>query len=333
MLYFGESPEGDRADAWFQTVEARLTALPPLTPLQPVGQKEPVLFRLSRSRQTYLEDIERCLQEIQNGESYEICLTDRLYTRATPDPLAFYRYLRHHNPAPYAGFLKFGDYTIICSSPERFLKIDRQRWVETKPIKGTLPRGRTPQEDLQLRERLGNSEKDRAENLMVLDLLRNDLGRVCEVGSVCVPQLMQVETYATVHQLVSTVRGRLRADVTIADCIRAAFPGGSMTGAPKLRTMEIIDRLEGEARGIYSGAMGFLGLNGTADLNIAIRTAIATPTETSIGVGGGIVALSDPDLEFEEILLKARALVRALVWTVCGEATPDFLRIEDSIGC
>lgn len=328
LLYFGKPTETDRANRWFNTIETRLSALPPLPPLQPLGPQEPILFRFSRSRQTYLNDIEHCLQEIQNGESYEICLTNRLYTNTTPDPLAFYRHLRHQNPAPYAGFLKFGDYTIICSSPERFLKIDRHGWVETKPIKGTLPRGQTPQEDRQNREQLSHSEKDRAENLMVLDLLRNDLGRVCDVGSVHVPKLMQVESYATVHQLVSTIRGHLRPDVTVADCIRAAFPGGSMTGAPKLRTMEIIDRLEGEARGIYSGAVGFLGLNGTADLNIVIRTAIATPTETSIGVGGGIVALSDPDLEFEEILLKARALIHALVQTVHGKVTPDLYRIE-----
>ncbi len=323
LLYFGKTTDAEQADTWFQAIAARLEALPPLPEIQPAPQPEPVLFRFQRSRSTYLQNIEQCLQQIREGESYEICLTNRLYTHTPLDPLAFYRHLRHHNPAPYSGFLRFGEFTIVCSSPERFLKLDRQRWVETRPIKGTSPRGQTPQADLQSRERLRRSEKDRAENLMILDLLRNDLGLVCEVGSIDAPQLMQVETYATVHQLVSTIRGHLRPDIKVTDCIRAAFPGGSMTGAPKLRTMEIIDRLEGEARGIYSGAIGFLGLNGTADLNIVIRTAIVTPTETSIGVGGSITALSDPELEFEEILLKAKALIHALVQTVHGKVAPD----------
>lgn len=316
------------SEAWFEWIRQQIDHLPPLSPIVPPEAQTPVIFRLSRSKKTYLDDIETCLQEIHEGETYQVCLTNKIHTDTTPDPLAFYRSLRRINPAPYAAFLRFGDVAIACSSPERFLHIDRQGWVETKPIKGTLPRGETPNEDFILRERLRNSEKDRAENLMIVDLLRNDLGRVCAVGTVHVPKLMDVETYATVHQLVTTIRGHLRADMSAIDCIRNAFPGGSMTGAPKLRTLQIIDRLEQSARGVYSGAIGFLGLNGSADLNIVIRTAVLTPEQTSIGVGGGIVALSDPEMEFQETMLKAKALIYAMMIATHGAFDPNQYYIQ-----
>ncbi|MBR8837276.1 MAG: aminodeoxychorismate synthase component I [Stigonema ocellatum SAG 48.90 = DSM 106950] len=312
------------AEVWFEWIRQQIDNLPPLSPIVPLKTQTPVIFRLSRSQKTYLDDIQTCLQEIQEGETYQVCLTNQIQTDTTPDPLAFYRSLRRINPAPYAAFLRFGNVAIACSSPERFLRIDRKGWVETKPIKGTLRRGETRDEDFILREQLRNSEKDRAENLMIVDLLRNDLGRVCAVGTVHVPKLMDVETYATVHQLVTTIRGHLRVDMSAIDCIRNAFPGGSMTGAPKLRTLQIIDRLEQEARGVYSGAIGFLGLNGSADLNIVIRTAVLTPNQTSIGVGGGIVALSDPEMEFQETLLKAKALIHAMMITTHGHSNSRF---------
>lgn len=327
LVYLASMGETAQAQAWFELIEKQLRTLPPLTPIVPDTSSNPVIFHLSRSYQTYKDDIHQCLREIHEGETYQVCLTNQLHTDATPDPLKFYRTLRQVNPAPYSAFLRFGDIAIACSSPERFLQIDRQGWVETKPIKGTLQRGQTPQEDFLLRESLRCSEKDRAENLMIVDLLRNDLGRVCEVGSIHVPKLMEVETYATVHQLVSTIRGRLSPDMTACDCIRMAFPGGSMTGAPKLRTMEIIDKLEQEARGVYSGALGFLGLNGAADLNIVIRTAVLTPDKTTIGIGGGIVALSDVEMEFQETILKANALIQAMLLTVRGEFNPALYRI------
>ncbi|MFK0729815.1 MAG: aminodeoxychorismate synthase [Gloeotrichia echinulata HAB0833] len=327
LLQLIKKGQTEQVETWFDTIQQQLENLGSVSSLAPQENSQPVKFRLSRTYQNYIQDIHQCLDEIHEGETYQVCLTNQLHSDVTPDPLTFYRTLRKINPAPYSAFLRFGDLAIACSSPERFLRIDRQGWVETKPIKGTLPRGKTPEEDFVLREKLRNSEKDRAENLMIVDLLRNDLGRVCEVGSVHVPQLMNVETYTTVHQLVTTVRGRLRKDLQAVDCVRASFPGGSMTGAPKIRTMQIIDRLEQEARGVYSGAIGFLGLNGSADLNIVIRTAVLTADQTSIGIGGGIIALSEPEMEFQETLLKAKALIDALVLTMHGTFEPDLYHI------
>ncbi|HEX6456728.1 MAG TPA: aminodeoxychorismate synthase component I, partial [Solirubrobacterales bacterium] len=267
---------------------------------------------LARPEEQYLEDVEASLDHLLAGDSYEICLTNQLSLDTDADPLDLYRRLRRANPAPFAAYLKLGDLAVLSSSPERFLRVSRDGEAEARPIKGTSRRGVTSDEDASLAVALAADEKNRAENLMIVDLLRNDLGQVCEIGSVEVPQMMEVETYETVHQLVSEVRGRLRSDVAAPDAVRACFPPGSMTGAPKLRTTEILGRLEGVARGVYSGAVGWFGLGGGADLSVAIRTIVLAEGRATIGAGGAVVLASDPEREYEEMLLKAAAALRAI---------------------
>jgi para-aminobenzoate synthetase len=326
----------DEAEGWLDEAEAAVRDLiadpPAVAAPDAEAFGEPgdthVRFRCGRGREQYLADIARSQAELAAGESYEVCLTDQISTDAEPDPFDLYRNLRRSNPAPFAAYLKLGEVAVVSSSPERFLSVDRERRVEARPIKGTTGRSADPTEDAALKAELTSDEKTYAEHLMIVDLLRNDLGIVCEVGSVAVPELMVVEDYATVHQLISTVEGRLPSGCSAVECTRACFPGGSMTGAPKLRTMEIIDGLEDEARGVYSGAIGYFGLDGVMDLSIVIRTIVLRPGRTTIGAGGAIVMQSDPVDEFDEILLKARAPMAAIARTVTGSDAADAWSIE-----
>ena len=310
-------PGGEvEAERWLSETAALLDGLPAGRgePERAEAAGEPVAFSLARTRDQYMEEIAACKRALYEGESYEICLTNRIRAEVEAEPLALYRALRRVNPAPYAALLRFGpELSVLSSSPERFLRIGADGAVEAKPIKGTARRDADPDTDARLAAELRADAKNRAENLMIVDLLRNDLGRVCRVGSVEVPRLMEVESFATVHQLVSTIHGRLREGVGPLECVRACFPPGSMTGAPKERTMEIVDELEGEARGVYSGAIGYLGLGGECDLSVAIRTIVLDGEGgAEIGVGGAIVIGSDPEAEFEETLLKGWAPMRAL---------------------
>jgi para-aminobenzoate synthetase component 1 len=271
--------------------------------------------RSSFSRRQYLEAAARAIEYIHAGDCFQVNLSQRLLHPAAPPPLELYGRLRVRNPAPFAAYFDLGDFVVASASPERFLRVERGA-VETRPIKGTRPRGQTPQEDRQRAAELLGSAKDRAENVMIVDLLRNDLGRVCAYGSVRVSALCRLESYPYVHHLVSVVAGRLRPECGPLDLLRAAFPGGSVTGAPKVRAMEIIAELEPTARGPYCGSVGYLGFDGAMDTNLLIRTFTVGRGWVQFPVGGGIVADSTPEGEYAETLHKAEGLVRTLAGEV-----------------
>jgi para-aminobenzoate synthetase component 1 len=283
----------------------------------PVPVTVPVLLSSSRAsalvpRDAYLSKIASAKRHIDEGDAFEICLTHRLDAPFAGDPFALWQELRRTSPSPFAAFLDLPEAAIVSSSPERFLSLDAAGAVESRPIKGTRPRGTTPADDARLAADLAASTKDRAENAMIVDLVRNDLGRVCRFGSVEVPELYAVEPYATVHQLVSTVRGQLDDGRDAIDVIRACFPPGSMTGAPKIEAMAILEQLEPTERGVYSGALGWLDFSGPIDLSVVIRTVVVKDGRAHLHVGGAIVADSDPVAEHDETMHKARALLAAL---------------------
>ncbi len=263
------------------------------------------------SRVDYLRAVRRAIDYIAAGDIFQVNLSQRFHARVASTPLDLYHRLRAINPAPMGGFLQFGDGAVVSASPELFLRV-RGRNVETRPIKGTRPRGRDSVEDKRMRRELLASAKDAAELTMIVDLERNDLGRVCQYGSVRVTKARALETYPTVFHLVGAVEGRLHPRHDIIDLLRATFPGGSITGAPKIRAMQVIDELEPTRRSAYTGSMGYIGCDGNAELNIVIRTFLVKGQDAWFQTGGGIVADSDPNSEYNETLDKARALIRAI---------------------
>jgi para-aminobenzoate synthetase component 1 len=308
---FWDGPLADWRDSVVDALALAGQAAPGNAP-PPVGTPPdtPAVWRHSDT--DYLAMIAQCQRAIAAGDAYQLCLTTEARVDGSHDPLARYRALRAASPSHHGGLLRVGDVALLSSSPEVFLSVATDRTVSTLPIKGTRPRGRTQQEDAHLRAELLGSDKERAENLMIVDLMRNDIGRISDIGTVEVTSLLAVESYAQVHQLVSTVRGVLRADLDPLDAVVACFPAGSMTGAPKRNATLLLDALERHPRGIYSGAFGYFGLDGRVDLAMVIRSIVIDPRGATVGAGGGITALSVPQEELAEVQLKARALLGVL---------------------
>ena len=270
-------------------------------------------IRSNFSKTDYLSTVQRAKAYIASGDIYQVNLSQRLSTSTDLPPAELYARLRQLSPVPYGAYLHCSDFHVLSASPERFLHFSpSSRTVETRPIKGTRPRGLTPELDRKLAVELLHSEKDLAELLMIVDLERNDLGRVCEIASIHVPERIALESYSNIHHLVGTIKGTLRRDADRIDLLKSCFPGGSITGAPKIRAMELIDELESTNRGVYTGAIGYFGFDGTMDLNIAIRTCILKEGCAYFHVGGGIVADSEPEAEYQETLDKASSWMAVL---------------------
>jgi para-aminobenzoate synthetase component I len=284
----------------------------PSFPIEGGQWRSELELRSSFTHAGYVEAVARIREYIFAGDIFQCNLSQRFEAPLGESAWALYRRLRMRNAAPFAAFLDFPEVIVLSASPERFLHVDVTGHVETRPIKGTRPRGFGPEHDAALAQALTESAKDRAENLMIVDLMRNDLSRVCRPGTVRVSELFAIEHYATVHHLVSTVTGELAEGKDALDLVRASFPGGSITGAPKVRAMEIIAELEPSGRGVYCGAIGYWSVTGALDSSIAIRTAVALRNRIYFSAGGGIVADSDPESEYRETLDKARGIIDAL---------------------
>jgi para-aminobenzoate synthetase component 1 len=310
-----ETARIERATKRLNEVKDMLSKMPhsvrraPSTPISPPAEQ--VTLKGGFTHKEYVDAVEKARQYIIAGDIFEVNLSQRFETELSITPYELYRRLRQINPAPFACYLDFDEVSVVSASPERFLRLQGD-WVETRPIKGTRPRGKTPEEDQTLAKELLSSIKDRAENMMIVDLERNDLGRLCRFGTVKVTELAILEVFPTVFHLTSTVVGRLREGRNCIDLLKATFPGGSITGAPKVRAMEIIDELEPTKRSVYTGSIGYLSFNGDLDLNIAIRTFLVKGRKAYFQVGGAVVYDSNPEAEYQETLDKAKALIDAL---------------------
>jgi para-aminobenzoate synthetase component I len=300
----------DDLDGWRMSVAEALEA--PVAQPASTPSKASTTATWAYSDEQYLEMIRACQAAIVEGDAYQLCLTTEVSVDVSPDPVTTYLALRAASPTHHGALLRAGEVSLLSASPEQFLAVSRGGTVTTSPIKGTRSRGATAAADGKLRDELQSSDKERAENVMIVDLMRNDIGRVCRPGTVGVTSLLAVESYAQVHQLVSTVRGELADGLDGIDAIRACFPAGSMTGAPKLSATEILDSLEQRARGVYAGAFGYVGLDGAVDLAMVIRSIVMDVSGSTIGAGGGITALSVPEEELAEVRLKAAALLDVL---------------------
>jgi anthranilate synthase component 1 len=299
---------GTQQDLWRSRTEAALRS-------EPIATGQPATKTVATwhtSDADYLEQIAECQRHIADGDAYQLCLTTEVNVATNVDPLETYLALRQSSPSHHGAYFAAGGVALLSASPEQFLAVSPGGVVESKPIKGTRPRGATAEADEALKAELLASGKERAENLMIVDLMRNDIGRVSEIGSVEVPSLLAVESYRHVHQLVSTIRGRLRPGLTAIDAVQACFPAGSMTGAPKYGAVAILEGLEQRARGLYSGAFGYFGLDGRVDLSVIIRSIVLDAAGATIGAGGGITALSVAAEELAEVKLKAAALLAVL---------------------
>ncbi|MDN3310768.1 anthranilate synthase component I family protein [Microbacterium oryzae] len=322
VVAVGPADDEDDARAWLAATADHIAGASPLGDLPPVPDVGPALATVTADR--YRRDLAAIRSWLLGGDSYEACYTYALEAPVTEPPFTAYRRLRRANPAPYAAYLRLPRRTILSCSPERYLRVTSAGWAETKPIKGTARRIADGTADGAAAAALAADPKTRSENLMIVDLLRNDLGRVCSPGTVTVPQLMAVESYATVHQLVTSVRGRLRPRSAAAvHAAGALFPPGSMTGAPKKRTVELLDALEAEPRGVYSGVIGAFSRCGAVDLSVVIRTAVVADGVARIGTGGAITIDSDPGDELDETVVKASALLAAFGATHPLEAQSD----------
>ena len=313
---FPELEEGRRLKRAKMRLEEMKDWLSSALPVPGVGLKPAlgngeITLESNFTLEEYIEAVSRVREYIAAGDVFQVNLSQRFEADLRVPPWELYRRLREVNPAPFASYLNLEGVTIVSASPERFLRV-RQGLVETRPVKGTRPRGQSPEEDAALAQELLHSAKDRAENVMIVDLERNDLGRVCRYGTVKVSELAILETFPTVFHLTSTVIGRLSENRSNIDLLKAAFPGGSITGAPKVRAMELIDELEPTKRSVYTGSIGYLGFNGDLDLNIVIRTLLVKEGRAYFQVGGGIVYDSDPEAEYRETMAKAKALIQAL---------------------